>query len=46
VIPLYELLNIHNNYIGAKYKVLEASVNLELARINLELGGIGSGLSQ
>ncbi|MBN1603685.1 MAG: TolC family protein [Chitinispirillaceae bacterium] len=46
VIPLYELLNIHSNYIGAKYKVLEASANLELARINLEMGGIGSGLSQ
>lgn len=45
VIPLYELLDVHSSYISAKYKVLEASADLELARINLEMGGFGSGSS-
>jgi len=42
VLPLYELLDVHSNYITAKYKLLEASANLELARVNLEMGGFGT----
>ncbi|HEX2957813.1 MAG TPA: TolC family protein [Chitinispirillaceae bacterium] len=45
VIPLYELLDVHNDYISARYKVLEASAALELARINLEMGGFGTSSS-
>ncbi|HEX2958073.1 MAG TPA: TolC family protein, partial [Chitinispirillaceae bacterium] len=45
VIPLYELLDVHNDYVTARYKVLEASAALELARINLEMGGFGTSSS-
>ena len=41
VIPMYELLDSHSAYISAKFKALQAATNLELAVINLAMGGIG-----
>lgn len=42
VIPMYELLDAHSSFISAKYQVLQAATNFELAVINLELGGLGT----
>ncbi|MBN1577857.1 MAG: TolC family protein [Chitinispirillaceae bacterium] len=42
VMPLYELLNAHSACITAKYQALQAATNLELALINLEMGGLGT----
>jgi outer membrane protein len=43
VLPMYELLDAHGNFVSAKYQVLQAAMNLELAIINLEMGGLGTG---
>lgn len=45
VIPMYELLDAHNQFVSAKYGVLQASTSLRLAIINLEMGGLGSSTS-
>lgn len=45
VIPMYELLDAHNQFVSAKYGVLQASTSLRLAIINLEMGGLGSSAS-
>lgn len=42
VIPMYELLDAHNSFISAKYEVLQAATNLELAIANLNMGGLGA----
>ncbi len=43
VIPMYELLDAHSAYVTAKYRALQAATDLELAVINLEMGGLGTG---
>lgn len=45
VIPMYELLDAHNSLISAKYAALQTATSLKLAIINLDMGGLGSGLS-
>lgn len=42
VIPMFELLDAHSSYISAKFQALQAATNLELAVINLDMGGLGS----
>ncbi|MDO5576514.1 MAG: TolC family protein [Fibrobacter sp.] len=41
VISTYELLDTHNDYISAQYQALQAATNLELAVVNLRMGGLG-----
>jgi outer membrane protein len=42
VISMYELLNTHSDFINARFHLLQATTDLELARINMELGGLGT----
>lgn len=42
VLPMYELLNAHSNFIAAKYQALQAATTLELALVNLQIGGLGT----
>ena len=46
VITMYELLNTHSDFINARFQSLQAAADLELARINMELGGLGTSGSQ
>jgi outer membrane protein TolC len=43
VISMYELLDAYNTFVAAKYQVLQSATSLELAIINLDLGGQGTG---
>ncbi|MBN1309597.1 MAG: TolC family protein [Chitinispirillaceae bacterium] len=42
VMPMYELLNAHSAFVTAKYQALQAATNLELAVVNMEMGGLGT----
>lgn len=45
IMPMYELLDAHSDLISARKAVLQAATDLELARIDLEMGGLGSSSS-